>query len=88
METNNHKTVKRSKLLSSKVYMISMVFVCSLCSYNGKAQLNSYIIKMDSTTNYYDIKSNMHAYLDSLKTTMDSIAYYKGGGEFKEFKSL
>lgn len=40
----------------------------------------------DTAYNYYDIKSNMNDYLDSLKLVLDSAAFYGGGGEYKEYR--
>ncbi len=43
---------------------------------------------MNDTTTLQDVRSRMEPFLDSLKNTMDSVYYYGGGGEFKNYKKF
>ncbi len=78
------KTYKTSKPLLN-IIMCLLLYLAVINNISG--QLNTYLNNMDSNNyNYFFIKERMYDYLDSLKATKDSISYYSGGGEYKEFK--
>jgi len=83
------KTKNKMNLFSSKM---KTVFISCLFSFgliaDSIGQLNSYLTKMIPNQNFYVIRQKMENYLDSLKTSIDSIYFYSGGGEFKEFKKF
>lgn len=54
----------------------------------SKAQLETYILNADENTSFYDIKSGMETYLESLKLVLDSATYYSGDGEFRNFRKF
>ncbi|MFA5478368.1 MAG: hypothetical protein WC271_16875, partial [Bacteroidales bacterium] len=52
----------------------------------GYGQLDTYLNNMEQGYNFYDIRSGMNRYLDSLRTTMDSAIFFAGDSEYKRFK--
>ncbi len=65
---------------------ILLLFIAIVFTINTNGQLSTYLNNMNPEQNYYDIKFGMMHYLDSLRTTMDSAAFYAGDGEYKRFK--
>jgi len=92
MATKNYNKVKKNLNICfmSRSLKVSLFFglFCFILLSNGFGQLNTYLNNIQSDSNYYMIKNGMKPYLDSLKTTMDSISFYAGSGEYKEFKKF
>lgn len=92
MEAKNYNKMKaktKMGLISSKIKTTIFfgIFCFGILS-DSIGQLDSYLINMQAGHDFYFIRDKMDAYLDSLETTMDSIYFYSGGGEFKEFKKF
>ncbi len=73
--------------MGNKIYFIlSIILLTTLKS--SYAQLENYLINAGANTNYNSITLEMEDYLDSLEITLDSLNFYSGDGEFKNFKKF
>lgn len=89
MDTKNSKTMRKQidnilvRKLNLHIFSTTVLLYFLTFSISTKAQLNSFLLEMDSTTDMQSIKTHMEPYLDNLRNEIDSVNYYAGGGEYK-----